>query len=163
MSKEVDTFPKSISLKVNVKTQQEFEFPYFEFTVYLLYNCGMIFLYYLFSLVISYHLVWLGFELFGSLCRCSHSRTEDVTITNAIIKTPDGKWDWIVNDVMTGSDGLGILVIFEKSNELRFDSGRGGWYFDSGPVSPAGGWLKNNVETVSIVIIVSLSLLVSKT
>ena len=32
----------------------------------MLYNCGRIFLlYYHFSLVISYHLVWLGLELFG--------------------------------------------------------------------------------------------------
>ena len=31
----------------------------------LLYNCRMIFLYYHFSLVISYHSVWLGLELFG--------------------------------------------------------------------------------------------------
>ena len=34
------------------------------------------------------------------------------------------KWDWGVNDVMPGSDGLGILVIFEKSSELRFEPGR---------------------------------------
>ena len=32
---------------------------------------------------------------------------------------------WGVNDVMPGSDGLGILVIFEKSRELRFEPGRG--------------------------------------
>ena len=31
----------------------------------MLYNCGMIFLYYHFSLVICYHSVWLGLELFG--------------------------------------------------------------------------------------------------
>ena len=34
---------------------------------------------------------------------------------NVIIKTPDGKWDCSVNDVMPGSDGLGIVVIFEKT------------------------------------------------
>ena len=34
--------------------------------------------------------------------RCSRSCTEDVTITNVIIKTPDGKWD--ENDVMPGSN-----------------------------------------------------------
>ena len=38
-----------------------------------------------------------------------------MTITDVIIKTPGGKWDWDVNDVMPGSDGLGILVIFEKA------------------------------------------------
>ena len=32
---------------------------------FLLYNCRRIFLYYHFSLVISYHSVWLGLELFG--------------------------------------------------------------------------------------------------
>ena len=66
----------------------------------------------------SYHSVWLGFELFGSYCRCtdieynSHSHAEDMTITNVMIKTPDTKWDWGVNDVMHGSVGLGILEIF---------------------------------------------------
>ena len=59
--------------------------------VNILYNCGMIFLYYNFSLVISYHSVWLGVELFGSWCRCSRSRAEDVTITDVIIKPPDKK------------------------------------------------------------------------
>ena len=49
-------------------------------------------------------------------CRCSCSRAEDVTITNVIIKTPDRKWNWGVKDVMPGSDGLRILVIFEKSS-----------------------------------------------
>ena len=46
--------------------------------------------------------------------RCSRSCVEDVTNTNVIIKTQDRKWDWGANDVMPGSDGLGILVIFEK-------------------------------------------------
>ena len=39
----------------------------------------------------------------------------DVTITNVIIKTTDRKCDWGVNDVMPGSERLGILVIFEKA------------------------------------------------
>ena len=43
---------------------------------------------------------------------CSRLRTEDGTITDVIIKTPDGKWDWNVNDVMPRSDGLRILVSF---------------------------------------------------
>ncbi len=37
-----------------------------------------------------------------------------MTITDVIIKTPDRKWTGDVNDAMPGSDGLGILVIFEK-------------------------------------------------
>ena len=40
----------------------------------LLYNCGRIFfLYYHFSLVISYHSVWLGLELFGLVHMQAHS------------------------------------------------------------------------------------------
>ena len=57
----------------------------------------MIFLYSHYSLVISYHSVWLGLELFGLVHvqvhtlrpGVSRSRAEDVTITNVIIKTPD--------------------------------------------------------------------------
>ena len=56
-------------------------------------------------------------------CRFSRSSAEDVTITNVIIKPPDRKWDWGLNDVMPGSNGLEILVIFEKSSELRSDAG----------------------------------------
>ena len=44
----------------------------------------------------------------------SRSPGEDVTITNVIIKPPDRKWDWGMNDVMPGINGLGILVIFEN-------------------------------------------------
>ena len=62
----------------------------------------------------------------GAHNKCSsQSRAEDVTITNVIIKTPDRKWDWGMNDVVPGSDGQGILVIFEKSSQLKFVSGRG--------------------------------------
>ena len=51
----------------------------------------------------------------------SRSCAEDVTITNVIIETPDRKWNWGANDVMPGSDGLGIMVIFEKKQlvEIR--------------------------------------------
>ena len=54
-----------------------------------------------------------------------------MTITNVIIKPPDAKWDWGVNDVMPGSDGQGILVIPKKSSEMRFILGEG---------SPAEGY-----------------------
>ena len=82
----------------------------------------MIFLYYHFSLgyILSFGLVRLRTIQFSARagahieCRCSRSHAKDVTITNVIIKTPDRKWDWGVNDVMPGSEGLGILVIFEK-------------------------------------------------
>ena len=49
-------------------------------------------------------------------CRCSRSCAEDVTITNVIRKTPDRKCDWGVNDVISGNDGLGFLVILQKSS-----------------------------------------------
>ena len=42
-----------------------------------------------------------------------------MTIPDVMIKTPDRKCDWGVNDVMPGSDGLRILV------ELRFEDGWG--------------------------------------
>ena len=48
-------------------------------------------------------------------CRCSRSRPKDVTITDVIIKTPDSKCDWGVNNVMLGSEVLIILVTFEKA------------------------------------------------
>ena len=51
-------------------------------------------------------------------CRCSRSCTVDVTIPNGIIKTPDEKCDRDMNDVMPGSEGLGILVIFDKLVEI---------------------------------------------
>ena len=51
--------------------------------------------------------------------RCSRSCAEDVTITDVLIKTPDGKWDWDVNDVMPGSDGLGFLVILKKKELVK--------------------------------------------
>ena len=47
-------------------------------------------------------------------CRCSRSHVEDMTITDVILKTPDGKWDWGMIDVMPRSDGLGFLVILKK-------------------------------------------------
>ena len=87
----------------------------------------MIFLYYHISLVISYHILSFGLVRLRTIrlsararahieCRCSRSRAEDVTITNVKIKTPDRKWDWGSNDVLPGSNGLEIFVIFEKSS-----------------------------------------------
>ena len=48
--------------------------------------------------------------------RCSRTCSEDVTLTDVIIKTPDRKCHWGANDVMSGSDGLGFLVILNKSS-----------------------------------------------
>ena len=44
----------------------------------------------------------------------SRSLEEDMTITNVIIKTPDNKWDWGVNDVLPKSDGLRIWWFWKK-------------------------------------------------
>ena len=63
----------------------------------LLYKYGMIFYINPFSLIIFYHSVWLGFELFGLVQVPTHieyssgSHAEDMIITNVIIKTPDRK------------------------------------------------------------------------
>ena len=62
-------------------------------------------------------------------CRCSGSCAEDVTITDIIIKTPDRIWDWDANDIMPGSDGLGILVIFEKDLSWDSDLGESSWVY----------------------------------
>ena len=114
-------------------------------------------------------------------CRCSRSCVEGVAITDIIIKTLDGKRDLDVDDVMPGSKGLGILVIIEKKqlrsdagrSELRFGPGRGQsscglqdaprvcWVSELrlwtlGRPVQLGSWLKNDVETVTIVKVVSL-------
>ena len=114
---------------------------------------------------------------------CSCSRAEDVTITNVIIKSPDRKWDWGVNDVMPGSDGLAILMIFEKAVSWDLSLGEASWDLKLGEASPVcgqrdahafvgsvswdsdcgprvqvGSWQKSDVGTVSIVKIVCVSL-----
>ena len=99
----------------------------------MLYNCGRIFfiLSYFVVYVLSFGLVRLRTIRLSARagahieCWCSRSCAEDVTITGVMIKTPGRKWDWGVNDVIPGSDGLGILVIFFlKSSLLRSDAGR---------------------------------------
>ena len=90
----------------------------------MLYNCGMIF--FILSLFIIYILSFGLVRLRTiRLCaragthierRCSRSRAEDVTLPDLIIKNPERKWDWGANDIMTGSDGLGFLVILKKSS-----------------------------------------------
>ena len=71
----------------------------------LLYNCGRIF--FILSFFVGYILslglvwlrtIWLSARAGAHIEYSSHSRVEDVTITNVIIKTPDRKWDWSVND-----------------------------------------------------------------
>ena len=98
----------------------------------MLYNCGMIFfiLSFFVGYILSFGLVRLRTIRLSSRAgthierRCSCSHMEDVTITDVIIKTPDRKWDWGVDDIMPGSDGLGNFGDFEKMSELRFGPGR---------------------------------------
>ena len=88
----------------------------------VLYNCGRIsfILSFLIGYILSFGLVRLRTVRLSARAgahieyRCSRSRAENVTPTNVIIKTPDRKWDWSVNDVMPRSDELRILVILEK-------------------------------------------------
>ena len=97
-----------------------------------------------------------------------------MTITDDAIKPPDRNRTGDVNDVMPGSDGLGFLVILNKSSELRFglrrdelgfESGRGQCSVDNG-VPARVGWVSelkaDDGRTVSIEKL-CFSLLVSKT
>ena len=90
--------------------------------IVLLYNCGMI------SFILSFfvgYILSFGLVRFRTIrlsarasahieCRCSRPHSEDMTITNVIIKTPERKRDWGMNDFRPRSDGLRIVVIFEK-------------------------------------------------
>ena len=88
----------------------------------MLYNCGMILfiLSFFVGYILSFSLVRLRTIRLSARggshieCTCSRSCAEDVTITEVIIKILDRKRDWIVDDVISWSEGLGILMIFEK-------------------------------------------------
>ena len=128
----------------------------------MLYNCGRIFLYYHFSLVIYYHSGKLCAHI---ECRCSRSRGEDVTITDVIIKTLDRKLDWRCEWRHAWKRWAVILGYFEKSGYWRFETGRSELKFEPRRDQLGLGGAPRVVGsdgTVSIVKIVSLSLLVSK-
>ena len=81
-----------------------------------------------FSLIIFYHLVWLGFERFG-LSFQVHSQLVQFTLLpkgydnhGCHNKPPDRKWGWSVDDVMPGRDGPEDLRILKKS-QLRVEFG----------------------------------------
>ena len=112
----------------------------------LLYICGTIFfiLSFFFGYILSFGLVRLRTIRLsaraGAHIKCSsRSCAEDVSIINVIIKTPDEKCDWGVNDVMLGIEGLGILVILEKNSWLRFEPGRGELIFEPGRGQSSSG------------------------
>ena len=86
----------------------------------MLYNCGKIFLKLSFfvAYILSFGLVrlrtiWLSARKRAHIEYSSRSRVEDVTITHVIIKSPDRKLNWGVNDVMPGSDGRGFMEILQ--------------------------------------------------
>ena len=81
-----------------------------------------------FSLVIFYHSVWLGFELFESLSS-GHSHWGSFTLMRKGYnnhyfhnKPPNRKWGWSVDEVMPGRDGPENLRILKKS-QLRVEIG----------------------------------------
>ncbi len=61
-----------------------------------------------------------------------HARGEDVTVTDVTIKNQIGNVTGDVNDVSPESDGLGFLVILNKSSELRFELRRSKLIFGPG-------------------------------
>ena len=100
----------------------------------MLYNCRRIFfiLSFFIGYILSFGLVRLRtIQLSahaGAHIECSScSHAEDVTIANVIIKTPDRKCDWGVNDVIPRSEGLRILVIFEKAVSWDLSLGEASW------------------------------------
>ena len=133
----------------------------------VLYNCGRIFfiLSFFIGYILSFSLVRLRTI---RLCarvgayierRCSHSCGEDVTITDVIIKTPDRKWDWDMNDIMPGSDELRILGDFWKK-AVSWDSKWVDFWTWARPVqlwTMGCPHVVGSDGTVSIVEIVSLS------
>ena len=149
----------SVELTVNLRTTYEWR----EFRcMYLLYNCRMIF--FILSFFVGYILsigfvrlrtIWLSARASTHIeHRCSRLHAEDVTITDVVIKTPDGKWDWSANDIMPGSNELGFLVILKKSrvefsawgrlvenwNWASWDSTleEASWFLSLGKASPVG-------------------------
>ena len=80
-------------------------------------------------LIIFYHLVWLGFELFGVRARVYSQLVQFTLVRKAYgnhhchNKPPNRKWGWSVDDVMPGRDGLEILRILKKS-QLRVEIGQ---------------------------------------
>ena len=81
-----------------------------------------------FSLIIIYHSVWLGSELFGLRVQVC-SQLVQFTLArkgydnhHCQNKPPDRKWGWIVDDVMPGRDGLRIWKILKKI-QFRSDHG----------------------------------------
>ena len=65
-----------------------------------------------------------GRQLYFTSCSCA----EDMTITNVIIKTPDRKCDWGLNDVLPVSDGLRIWWFWKKSSWGIRDAPRVCWF-----------------------------------
>ena len=83
----------------------------------LLYKLGMIFYINHFSLIIFYHSVWLGFELFGLRAQMqSELMRKEYANQHCHNKPLDRKCDWSVEDVMQGRDGPENLRILKKES-----------------------------------------------
>ena len=89
-----------------------------------------------FLLIIFYHSVWLGFELFGLRAQVysqlvqfmiarkeydNHHCHNNIEYDNH--HCPDRKWDWSVYDVMPGRDDLENLRILKKRVSWKVDLG----------------------------------------
>ena len=162
--------------------QQNFDWIFWYFwTAWLLYNCGMIFfiLSFFIGYILSFGLVrlrtiWLSARAHIEYSSCLHA--EDVTITDVMIKTPDGTGVWMTSCL----EAMGWEFWWFWKEAVSWDLKLGkaspvcwlrdactfvelvSWDSDSGPRIQLGSWLKGDVETVSIVKIVSLSPRVEK-
>ena len=82
----------------------------------------------LFLLIIFYHSVWLGFELFGLRVQVYSQLVQFTLVRKGYDnhhwhnKSPDWKWGWSVDDVLPGKYGPVNLRILKKSH-LRVENG----------------------------------------
>ena len=109
----------------------------------LLYNCAIIFfiLSFFIGYILSFGLVRLRTIQLSARAGV-HTRGGYNNHRCHNIKTPDGKSDWGVDDVMPGSDGLGILVIFEKAVSWDSKLGEASWDLSLGEAVEIWYWMK---------------------
>ena len=96
--------------------------------MFRLYKLEMIFYINHFSLIIFYHSVWLGFELFGLRVQVHchwvqfYARAQRIWQSPFVIINPRKEMGWSVDDVMPRRDGPENLRILKKS-QLRVEIG----------------------------------------
>ena len=90
----------------------------------------------LFSLIIFYHSVWLGFELFGLRVQVFTQLVQLMLASKGYDnhhchnKPPDRKWGWSVDDVMPRIDGPENLRILKRCSclwTMQADKGIENW------------------------------------